>query len=602
MSTQPPTDLYPLPKDTYIAFDALSLRQLIINRLNKQGVFTDQNYVGSNLASIIDIISYAFNTLIYYLNQTATESMFSEAQIYENINKIVKLLDYKPQGYQSSMLPFGLTVTSLQTDTIYTIPRYSYVTVSGISYSLNEDLVFIRDSSTIQQVQNDASYSKFLVQGKFKEFPIYTALGTANEVIILTTSNVLIDHYNIHVYVKAKSTGTWSKYEQAQNLYFESSTSNKFDLRLNSNKLYEIKFGNNINAQQLKEGDQVAVYYLVSDGQRGVIGADVLTNSTEQGTPLTRYNTVQYQNILNDIITSNLILTDTEIRSCFLTNTEGSTDTQEHENVEHIKQYAPAAFQNQYRVVTTNDYVNYIKSNFSSFIADVVVMNNTTYMSTYMKYYYDLGVTAPLLNTRALYNQIMFSNSCNFNNIYLILVPRTTTTQTSYALPTQKQLIKSSLDNVKSALSQTTFTDPVYISFVLCVNNISYESVDATKEVYTKLQITKPPNNTRSDVLIQKDVASAITNFFSYSNNRLGGVVNVNSLEQIILNIEGVYSIKTYRTDNSYAAHSGICFNAYNPSYITVDTAQITNTKNLLPFQFPYLGDAATILNKIEVV
>ena len=80
------TNNYDIPKDGYVAFDALSLRQLIINRLNEEGTFTDQNSIGSNLASIIDIVSYSYNTLIYYLNKTATESMFTEAQLLENIN------------------------------------------------------------------------------------------------------------------------------------------------------------------------------------------------------------------------------------------------------------------------------------------------------------------------------------------------------------------------------------------------------------------------------------------------------------------------------------------------------------------------------------
>ena len=87
-----PTYEFPLAKDSYAAFDAISLRNLIIQRLNDQGTLTDQNYIGSNLASIIDIISFSFNTLIYYLNRTSSESTFTEAQLYENISRIVKLL------------------------------------------------------------------------------------------------------------------------------------------------------------------------------------------------------------------------------------------------------------------------------------------------------------------------------------------------------------------------------------------------------------------------------------------------------------------------------------------------------------------------------
>ena len=81
---------FDIPKEGYVAFDAMSLRQLILDRLNKQNVFTDQNFVGSNLASIIDIVAYSYNTLIYYLNKTATESMFTEAQLLENIKLLLR--------------------------------------------------------------------------------------------------------------------------------------------------------------------------------------------------------------------------------------------------------------------------------------------------------------------------------------------------------------------------------------------------------------------------------------------------------------------------------------------------------------------------------
>ena len=43
------TNNFDIPKDGYVAFDAMSLRQLIINRLNEQKIFTDQNFLGSNI-------------------------------------------------------------------------------------------------------------------------------------------------------------------------------------------------------------------------------------------------------------------------------------------------------------------------------------------------------------------------------------------------------------------------------------------------------------------------------------------------------------------------------------------------------------------------
>ena len=59
---------FTLAPDGYAAFDALSLKSLIINRLNAGNIITDQNFEGSNMSSIIDIIAYSYHVLLFYLN------------------------------------------------------------------------------------------------------------------------------------------------------------------------------------------------------------------------------------------------------------------------------------------------------------------------------------------------------------------------------------------------------------------------------------------------------------------------------------------------------------------------------------------------------
>ena len=103
---------FTLSKKSYASFDALTLKQLIKDRLNEEGVFTDQIFEGSNISSIIDIIAYSYHTLLFYLNQSSNETLFNEASIYENMNRIVKLIDYKPIGYQTSLLPFKVSANA----------------------------------------------------------------------------------------------------------------------------------------------------------------------------------------------------------------------------------------------------------------------------------------------------------------------------------------------------------------------------------------------------------------------------------------------------------------------------------------------------------
>jgi len=47
-------------KNEYVAFDALSLREFIKTRLNETNLFTDQNYEGSNITAINNIIRIHF--------------------------------------------------------------------------------------------------------------------------------------------------------------------------------------------------------------------------------------------------------------------------------------------------------------------------------------------------------------------------------------------------------------------------------------------------------------------------------------------------------------------------------------------------------------
>jgi hypothetical protein len=146
---------------SYVSFDATSFRQLVINRLREQGVFTDQVFEGSNLSSIIDVIAYSYHTLMFYLNKTSNESMFTEAQLYENMNRIVKILNYKPVGYQTSVVTYNAKIASELPIGVYTIPRYTTVDVDGIPYVFPSDVTFSKPSA--EEVNIQSTSSQFLL-------------------------------------------------------------------------------------------------------------------------------------------------------------------------------------------------------------------------------------------------------------------------------------------------------------------------------------------------------------------------------------------------------------------------------------------------------
>jgi hypothetical protein len=584
-------NIHSIPKDGYVAFDAMSLRQLIVDRLNEQQVFTDQNFIGSNLASIIDIISFSYHTLIYYLNKTSTESMFTESQLYENMNRIVKMIDYKPIGYQTSTLSFNASAQNLPQG-IYAIPRYTSVSLNGITFSFNEDVALVKTIAMSLEALLEMSRLKLLYQGQYQEYPLYTATGENNELIIVNTTDTLVDHFNFDVYVKTKQFDVWKKYTQTQNLFLEDSLAEKYEIRLNSNKRYEIKFGNDINGKKLQAGDKVAIYYLESSGENGVVGESFTTSDVR------KYNTPQFLEILEDVNNEQLTyLENNQLTNLIFKNSASSTLPKQPETTEEIRELAPALYRSQYRLVTAMDYEVYVKANFSNIVSDVKAFNNWTYTSQYLKYFYDIGITNPFLTERALLNQVLYTDSTNFNNAYIIIVPRATAySNYNFLSPAQKELITTSILSTKMTTTETTFVDPVYKAFDFGVPGLTNVETDICT-----LVIRKSVSSRANDDMIKNAVVNIIKEHFSRTVVKLGQLIDITSLAQQIQDIPGVDTYKIVREDTGEQIN-GLCFQVWNPIYPENDVNTTQTNIQLKNFEYPYFYNLEFISSKIKIV
>ena len=592
-----PTYEFPLPKDAYAAFDAISLRNLIIQRLNNQGTLTDQNYIGSNLASIIDIISYSFNTLIYYLNRTSTESTFTEAQLYENISRIVKLLDYKPIGYQTSTLAFNCSAINTFEKGVYTIPRYSYIMVGGIPFSFNEDVSFNIPTNFTATDLPDLANKKLLFQGVFRENPIYTAAGDPSEVVTVNVSNALVDHFNLDVYVYEARQAKWIQYKNVPNLYSEQAFSRSFEKRLNSSFLYEVAFGDGINGRKLEAGDKVAIYYLQSSGEQGIIGPGALASL---GNNPVIFSTSSFDAILPDINEEQFTyINANQFKSIVFNNVVGSTMPKDVESADSIRKNAPPNFKSQYRLVTKEDFETFVRTNFANFISDVRVFSNWDYTGSYLKYFHDINVN-PAGFRQILLNQVLYADACNFNNVYICAIPKVSQgSSLKYLLPAQKEIMVSNIQPLKTLTTEVTFLDPVFkaITFGVKTND---EVVISDKE-FCQFEIIKTANNRRSLKSIQQEVITVFRVFFDPVSAVLGSTFNYSSLVNEILSIDGVAKIRTRRLDTN-EAFEGLSLFMWNPTYPELDKQSVVNNMTLKDFELMYFDGLSSIDSKIVVI
>ena len=288
-----------------------------------------------------------------------------------------------------------------------------------------------------------------------------------------------------------------------------------------------------------------------------------------------------------------------------ISNSEPSTKYYTGETVEDIRENAPQTFSSQYRLVSITDYENYVKSNFSNFISDVKVVDNTKYMDTHIKYYYDLGLKSPSLESRILMNQVQFSTSCNFNNLYLYCVPRLEKTtslakRSNYLTTSQKELITNRLSNTKTITCDPIVMDPVYVTVDIGVRGTN-ETISPDVPAATRMMIVQEDTSrANSNDIIQK-VSTIIKNYFSGDNATIGMTLDLTSISNDILSIQGVTTFYTYRPDLNSTYVEGLSLMVWNPVYPT-DILQTSQNYTLPIFKFPFFKDVDDFAPRLDVL
>ena len=545
---------FTLPKDAYATFDALTLKSLIKERLREGGTFTDQDFEGSNLSAIIDIIALSYHLSLFYLNQTSSESLFNEATVFENINRITKLIGYKPTGYKTAVLPFEAEASSRLPVNVYTIKRYSYFTIDGIDYSFIDDATFSKTNIDDEQLTT-LSDNTLLYQGKYVEHPVIAAIGEEFETVTLVVRDTInqtpinIEADSINVYVQSTNTNKYNEFTEIDSLFNATNTSYVFEKRLNENGFYEIKFGNGVNGVQLNAADRIFIYYLKSDGVSGRVSAGKLN-----GNNLNVFTTTQFEAITPDVYEPNTLFVTPNIASAIsFTNSIGATKPGDVETVDQIKENAPRTFFAQNRIVTNDDFQSFIEKRYSNIITSATLVSNESFVDTVIKYYYDLGLDRPNQDSRFLFNQVKFSTTNQANQVYAFMVPKIKIADSDNNLFYLSQAQKSEIINTAQAQkiinAEIQPMDPVYVGVTVGLQNGFNDKPSLDDVEFTELTIQRRQNNRISAARIIEEVNNVFVDAFDPANVQLGEVINITDITTKILAIEGVAGIRTIKRD-----------------------------------------------------
>jgi hypothetical protein len=327
----------PLVNFTNLDFD--QIKTTLKNYLKANSNFTDYDFEGSNLSTILDVLAYNTYITSYNANMVANEVFIDSATLRENVVSLARNIGYVPKSRKAatSTVSFFVDTSNITPPPVsLTLHKGPIASTSG-SFG-NQSFVFsILEDITVPVFNNIASFDEI----KIYEGVLLTSNFTynprnPNQRYILPNSG--IDTDLISAIVRPNETSTISvKYNLQNSLFGVNSESEVYYIQEIEDERYELIFGDGVFGKALDDGNYIQVSYIVSNGDSG----NGISQFTFSGRLSYTRNSITYN------ITSGISLLSTDLIS---------SGGESIEPVESIRKFAPRIYASQNRALTSNDY------------------------------------------------------------------------------------------------------------------------------------------------------------------------------------------------------------------------------------------------------
>ena len=328
-----------MPLVNFSNLDFNQLKTSLRDYLRANSDFTDYDFEGSNLSSIIDLLAY--NTYInsYNANMVTNEVFIDSATLRENVVSLAKNIGYTPRPRRAAKALVSFAVDVGETTEVSVTLKKGIVattaaTFGGTNYtfSIPEDITVGVDDTGLALFDSITVYEGVYIQ---QEFSVNSR--TPNQKYILTNSGIDTNLIRVNVKDSANSSIV-RKYSQSKGLFDVKSDSPVYYLQEVENERYEILFGDGIFGLPVQEPNVVQVGYIVSNGENG--------------------NNLSRLSYAGQLVNNNGGSITTNITTMVVD--QQSYGGAQIESVDSIKKYAPQIYASQNRAVTTVDYESMI--------------------------------------------------------------------------------------------------------------------------------------------------------------------------------------------------------------------------------------------------
>lgn len=350
------------------SLDYADIRAALVEYLRRNTAFTDYDFEGSTLSSVVDLLAYNTYYTAFNTTMAVNESFLSSASLRDNIVKIAKQLGYTAKSKTSATAEIELKVdfTSIAAVDPALVPRFltlkkgNCFIASNVEnrqetyqFSVLDDVVSPVINNVCLISNKNANNNLSVTEGVYLTFNFIVDDTTPNQKYIIPTGN--IDTETIRVSVKENANSSKRQiFEKVTNILDVTANDPVFFVQEIDDSRYEIIFGDGVLGKDLNDGQVIEVSYLTSSGENG--------------------------NNIKNFVFSGEIYDEENARILTGINVSVKNGSSGGDNIESdsiIKANAPKFYSAQNRAVTLEDY-KVITQRLYSAIADIIVYGGET--------------------------------------------------------------------------------------------------------------------------------------------------------------------------------------------------------------------------------
>ena len=550
---------------TDLDFD--SIKTNLKKFLRQQDQFTDYDFDGSTINTLLDVLAYNTHYNGVYANVLANEMFLDSADMRNSIVSHAKHVGYTPRSATAPYADVDLVVNNATGATLTAAQGTTFTsTVDGVSYNY-----IVKEDTTTTPV--DGVYT-------FKNLNLYEGTLVTNKYTVNTTDanqrflikNDMADTTTLLVKVQNSSSDTTTTtYALSTDLANVSSTSTVYFLEGAEDEQYEVIFGDGVLGKALSTGNIVSLTYIVTNGSDSN-GASSFALSGNVGG-----------------------FTDVS-----LTVNTNSVNGADPESPASIRFNAPKQYATQNRAVTAKDYESKVKSIYSNAKSVQVWGGEDNETPVYGRVYISINPVAGATLTEATKSDII-TQLKDFNVASITPViedPETTFIQPTVTVRYDAKSTTNTAASIKS-LVQTAITnfntdnlqefDQVFrhSKFIETVNKAD----DSILSNITTLKLHKAFTATvSSSTTYTISFNNALYNPHSGHNSDMGGILSSSSFKvsgdttnDYFLNDDGQGNIRLYYVAggvNVYTNNTQGTIN-YTTGKITLNSLHISEVGNV---------------------